>query len=143
MEFWEELPLNDIQETVYRSLSISDVFRLEMARYKLGFNKYEDWIKYLEHTPGIIDAVEIPINTIPTPSQYGQLVYHLRIQNIRDYFLKLVNECATYKLVDFKTIIWDGRLLESFCAKNKNKKLSAFADIEAGKCKHIISKKIY
>ena len=46
MEFWEKITLNDHQKHFYHSISPGEVFKLEMARYKLGFRKYEDWIKF-------------------------------------------------------------------------------------------------
>ena len=137
LKFWEDVNLNDKQKHLYRSLSIVDVFKLEMARYKLGINKYKDWIDFLKFTPAVIDAVEISYNVIPAPSEYGQLVFHLGSENIKNYFLERVKECISYKLIDCKIITWDGRFLESYCAKNENKTLKAFADPEAGKYKHV------
>ena len=137
LEFWDKLPLNSIQKKLYRKLSMADVFKLEMARYKRGITKYKDWINELEDVLGLIDAVQISSRDIPSPSQYGQLVYNLGSKNIRNYFLELVAECVKYKLIDCKIMIWDGRFLESNCSKNKNKKLNAFSDHEAGKYKHV------
>ncbi|MHA1381899.1 MAG: transposase [Candidatus Helarchaeota archaeon] len=137
MNFWENINLNRSQKQLYRTVSMEKVFKLEMARYKLGFHKYKDWIKYLNHTPVILDAVDVPINKIPSFSIYGKLVHHLGSENVEKYFLELVEECLKFKLIDFKIIIWDGRSLESFYAKNPNKKLEAFSDHSAGMYKHV------
>ena len=137
LDFWDTLPLNSIQKKLYRTLSMADVFKLEIARYKRGIKTFEEWIDDLEHVPGLIDAVQIYPRDIPSPNQYGQLVHHLGSNNIKNYFLELVAECMRYKLIDCKIIIWDGRFLESNCSKNKNKKLKAFSDHEAGKYKHV------
>ncbi len=137
LKFWDELPLTAFQERLYQDLSMADVFRLEMARYKRGVWRFERWIDALRYTPGLIDAVGIPPESIPDPGHYGQQVYHLGSRNIQDYSFTLVQEGIRYKVIDCKIIIWDGRFLESNCAKNKNKTLKAFADAEAGKYKHV------
>ena len=137
LTFWEILPLTPKQRRLYRKLSMAEVFKLEIARYKRGITTYETWIDTLRYTPGLLHAVQIDPENIPTPSEYGQLVSHLGSAAIKQYFLKLVQECTTYRLIDGKILIWDGRFLESYCAKNKNKKLQAFSDQDAGKYKHI------
>ena len=108
-----------------------------MARYKWGIAKYDRWLELLAHTPTILEALGIAWDHLPTGSHYGQLVAHLGSANIRAYFLSLVQECLALRLIDGKIIIWDGRFLESACAKNANKHLHRVADAEAGKYKHI------
>ncbi|TFF89173.1 MAG: hypothetical protein EU549_01535 [Promethearchaeota archaeon] len=137
MDFWSFIPKSRRKKSMYKKLSMIDVFKLEMARYKRGVKYYKEWIDQLNNIPGLIDAVQIPTNDIPDPSQYGKLVHNLGSENIRNYFYTLVNECMKYNLIDCKVIIWDGRFLESYCSKNKNKELKAFSDSEAGKYKHI------
>lgn len=137
MTFWENLPLTPAQQALYRVLSAADVFKLEMARYKRGVERFKDWIDDLNYIPGLIDAVGILPENIPDPGEYGQLVHHLGSKNINGYFLDRVQECIRYRLIDCKMVIWDGRFLGSNCAKNKNKKLKAFSDPEAGKYKHV------
>jgi len=137
LTFWEIIPLTPKQRSLYRKLSMAEVFKLEIARYKRGITTYEAWIDTLRHTPGLLHAVQIDPETIPTSSEYGQLVSHLGSVPIKQYFLELVQECITYRLIDGKILIWDGRFLESFCAKNKNKQLQAFSDQDAGKYTHI------
>ncbi|MHA1360086.1 MAG: transposase [Candidatus Helarchaeota archaeon] len=110
LTFWEALPLTPKQRRLYRKLSMAEVFKLEIARYKRGITTYETWIDTLRYTPGLLHAVQIDPE---------------------------VQECMTYRLIDGKILIWDGRFLESYCAKNKNKKLQAFSDQDAGKYKHI------
>lgn len=137
MRFWDKIPQTRFQKSLYNKLSMSDIFKLEMARYKRGIKYYVDWIDDLNNTPGLIDAVQISPESIPNASQYGTLVHNLGCENIRNYFFSLVDECIKYNLIDCKTIIWDGRFLESYCSKNKNDKLNAFSDKEAGIYKHI------
>jgi len=137
LDFWENLLLNSTQSSLYTDISIADVFKLEMARYKRGVSSYTKWIDDLKHIPGLIDAVQINPKRIPDESRYGKLVHNLGSNNIRNYFFELVKECAGYNLIDYQIIIWDGRFLRSFCANNENKKLKAFSDRDAGKYKHI------
>lgn len=137
LTFWETLHLTPKQKRLYRKLSRAEVFKLEIARYKRGITTYETWIDALRYTPGLLHAVQIDPEHIPTPSEYSQLVSHLGSTAVKQYFLELVQECMTYRLIDGKILIWDGRFLESYCAKNKNKKLQAFSDQDAGKYKHI------
>jgi hypothetical protein len=141
MDFWNNIPQNRVQESLYKNLSMADVFKLEMARYKRGVKYYMDWVDKLNTVPGLIDAVQIPIEYIPNSSQYGRLVHNLGAQNIENYFYQLVEECIKYNLIDCKLIIWDGRFVESYCSKNKNKKLKAFSDKEAGMYKHVFKYK--
>ena len=135
--FWDSLPGSPEQEPLYDTISAADVFKVEMARYKWGIAKYDRWLELLAHTPAILEAIGIAWDHIPTGSHYGQLVAHLSSANIRAYFLSLVQECLALRLIDGKIIIWDGRFLESACAKNANKHLHRVADAEAGKYKHI------
>ena len=135
--FWETHPLTPKQSLLYRKISMAEIFKLEIARYKRGVMTYGNWIDTLRHTPGLLHAVHLDLGNIPTPSEYGKLVSHLGSATIKQYFHELVQECMTYRLIDGKVIIWDGRFLESYCAKNKNKQLRAFSDRDAGKYKHI------
>jgi len=135
--FWDSLAELSEQDALYSDISRADIFKVEMARYKLGIMKYERWLELLMHTPAILEAVGIAWDHMPTSSQYGQLVAHLGSGNIRTYFFQLVQECLALRLIDGKIIIWDGRFLESACSKNANKHLHRVADAEAGKYKHI------
>ena len=135
--FWDFLPGSLVQDALYRTISAADVFKVEMARYKWGITKYDRWIELLTHIPAILEAVGIAWDHMPTGSQYGQLVAHLGRENIQAYFFRLVQECLSLRLIDCKIIIWDGRFLESNCAKNANTHLHRVADAEAGKYKHI------
>ena len=135
--FWDSLAGSPEQDALYSLIPRADIFRVEMARYKLGITKYERWLELLTHTPAILEAIGIAWDHMPTSSQYGQLVAHLGSVNIRTYFFQLVQECLALRLIDGKIIIWDGRFLESACAKNANKQLHRVADAEAGKYKHI------
>jgi len=135
--FWETLPLTPKQRLLYRKISMAEIFKLEIARYKRGVTTYRTWIDTLRHTPGLLHALQLDPRNIPTPSEYGKLVSHLGSATIKQYFHELVQECMTYRLIDGKVLIWDGRFLESYCAKNKNKQLRAFSDRDAGKYKHI------
>lgn len=135
--FWESLPESSAQNPIYDNIAAADVFKAEMARYKWGITKYDRWLDLLAHIPAILEAMGITWDHLPTGSQYGQLVAHLDSANIRTYFSSLVQECLALRLIDDKIIIWDGRFLESACAKNANKRLHRVADAEAGKYKHI------
>ncbi|TFF89397.1 MAG: hypothetical protein EU549_00740 [Promethearchaeota archaeon] len=128
MDFCDNIPQNRVQKSLYKNFSMAAVFKLEMARYKRGVKYYKDWVDELNNVPGLIDAVQVSIDYIPDSSQYGRLVHNLGSQNIKNFFYQLIEECIKYKLIDCKLIIWDGRFIESYCSKNKNKKLKAFSD---------------
>jgi hypothetical protein len=135
--FWETLALTPKQKRLYRKISQAEIFKLEIARYKRGVTTYGAWIDTLRHTPSLLHAIQLDARNIPNPSEYGKLVSYLGSATIKQYFHELVQECMTYRLIDGKVLIWDGRFLESYCAKNKNKQLGAFSDPDAGKYKHI------
>lgn len=135
--FWENLPYIMKQDQIFGPISATEVFKSEIIRYKWGIARYDLWIRLLKHIPELMEAAGIFWDHIPTASQYGQLVTQLGSINIQTYFLGLVQECLTLRLIDGKIIIWDGRFLESDCAKNENKRLQRLADREAGKYKHI------
>lgn len=135
--FWDEVKLNTKQKQLFQQFSMKDILKLELARYKCGILTYQQWLDLLQFSYPLFNSCELNQERVPSLNQYGKLVAQLGSANLVNYFQTLVQECINFNLVDFKVGIWDGRFLESYCAKNPNKRLQRFSDLEAGSYKHI------
>ena len=135
--FWDEVKLTTKQKQLFQQFSMKDILKLELGRYKCGILTYRQWLDSLQFSYPLFNSCELDQERVPSLNQYGKLVAQLGSINLVNYFQTLVQECINFNLVDFKVGIWDGRFLESYCAKNPNKRLQRFSDLEAGSYKHI------
>lgn len=139
--FWDELKLSAKLNRIFTPFSMKDVLKLELARYKCGVQAPSQWLWLLRSSYPVFAACELDHERVPETDHYNKLVAQLGTKNLQNFFHQLVQECIAYNLIDFNIGIWDGRFLESYCAKNKNKQLERFSDQDAGLYKHI--KKFY
>ncbi|MHA1381985.1 MAG: hypothetical protein ACTSRG_26740, partial [Candidatus Helarchaeota archaeon] len=120
--FWNGLELSRKQEEVFGRFFIGDLVKLEIGRCKLGYMKFDEWVRELESNPNLISSFNLENERIPDVRNYGRLVTNIRSDNLRASHGLLVKEFEKYGLVDYQVGVWDGRFFMSNCGERKQEK---------------------
>ena len=125
------------QERTFGSFQPVDILKLEIARCKLGYDRYGSWMRYLDTTaPIMVHELQLECNTLPAVKHYSAMVAALGSSNLFSYFQYLVEQEIRFGLVDLKLGIWDARFVGSNCSGTTNKANGKLYDPDAGKRLH-------
>lgn len=111
--------------------ALNNVFKLEIARCKLGYSNLESFIRDYNQNHALRKELKIQSREKITLSSYRR-----NLKMIYPYLDKvaetLIQECRDLKLIGDKIWIWDRRFFKCNCSGLKNKKTGALSDIDAG-----------
>lgn len=111
--------------------ALNNVFKLEIARCKLGYSNFESFIRDYNQNQALRRELKIKSGEKITLSSYRR---NLKI--IYPYLDKfaetLKQECRNIKLIGDKIWIWDRRFFECNCSGLKKKETGALSDPDAG-----------
>jgi len=133
-QFWEQLALTPEQEALFGNFCIGDLVKLEIGRCKLGYTKYNNWVKELAVNLDLRDSFGLQNDRLPDPKNYGRLITAIGAVNLRAFHALLVEEFERYGLVDYQIGIWDGRFFKSNCSGQKSPQTHILSDPDCGKC---------
>jgi len=113
------------------ALAFNNVFKLELARCKLGYSNLESFIRDYNQNQGLGKELKINSGEKITLSSFRR-----NLKMIYPYLDKfaemLIQECRDLKLIGDKIWIWDRRFFKCNCSGLKKKETGALSDPDAG-----------
>jgi len=113
------------------TLAFNNVFKLEIARCKLGYSNFESFIRDYNQNQALRKELKIKSGEKITLSSYRR-----NLKMIYPYLDKfgetLIQECRSLKLIGDKIWIWDRRFFECNCSGLKKKETGMLSDPDAG-----------
>ncbi len=112
-------------------LNFNNIFKLEVARCKLGIAHFAHWIDEFNYNESLRAELGIHSKHKLTVSSYQR---NLKIvsQGLNGYAEILKQECRDLNLIGDKIWIWDRRFFECNCNGIKDKETGKLSDPEAG-----------
>lgn len=112
-------------------LSFNNIFKLEVARCKLGRAQFTSWIDEINYNDSLRAELGIQSRHKLTVRSYMR---NLKIVGIglNEYAEKLKQECRELNLIGDKIWIWDRRFFECNCNGIKDKETGKLSDPDAG-----------
>jgi hypothetical protein len=111
--------------------ALNNVFKLEIARCKLGYSNFESFIRDYNQNQALRKELKIKNGEKITLSSYRR-----NLKMIYPYLDKfaemLIQECRNLKLIGDKVWIWDRRFFKCNCSGLKKKEKEALSDPDAG-----------
>jgi hypothetical protein len=111
--------------------SLNNVFKLELARCKLGYSNFESFIREYNQNQALRKELKINSREKITLSSYRR-----NLKMIYPYLDKfaetLIQECRDLKLIGDKIWIWDRRFFKCNCNGLKKKETGKLSDPDAG-----------
>ena len=111
--------------------ALNNVFKLEMARCKLGYSNFESFIRDCNQNQALRKELKINSGEKITLSSYRR-----NLKMIYPYLDKfaetLIQECRDLKLIGDKIWIWDRRFFKCNCSGLKKKETGTLSDPDAG-----------
>lgn len=112
-------------------LAFNNVFKLEIARCKLGYSNFESFIRDYNQNQALRKELKIKSEEEITLSSYRR-----NLKMIYPYLDKfaetLIQECRNLKLIGDKIWIWDRRFFKCNCSGLKKKETGMLSDPDAG-----------
>jgi hypothetical protein len=112
------------------ALSLNNIFKLEIARCKLGYSNFESFIRDYNQNQALRKELKIRSGKITLSS------YRRNLKMIYPYLDKfaetLIQECRNLKLIGDKIWIWDRRFFECNCSGLRKKETGMLSDPDAG-----------
>lgn len=113
-----------------------DIIRLELARIRLGFEKLDQYLDFLECWGELRVECGIVDKNVPSQSHYINCLNGIGSQTVQEFFHRLRLECEYYNLYDSKIDIWDGRFLNSYSTGQNRPKSGYPSDPDVGAYVH-------
>jgi hypothetical protein len=112
-------------------LNFNNIFKLEVARCKLGIAHFTSWIDEFNYNESLRTELGINSKHKLTLSSYQR---NLKIvsQSLNGFAERLKQECRDLNLIGDKIWIWDRRFFECNCNGIKDRKTGKLSDPEAG-----------
>ena len=112
-------------------LNFNNIFKLEVARCKLGIAHFNYWIDEFNYNESLRAELGIESKNKLTVSSYER---NLKIvsQSLNGYAEILKQECRDLNLIGDRIWIWDRRFFECNCNGIKNKETGKLSDPDAG-----------
>ena len=112
-------------------LNFNNIFKLEVARCKLGRAQFKSWIDEFNHNESLRVELGIQSRHKLTVRSYTR---NLKIvsEGLNEYAERLKQECRELNLIGDKIWIWDRRFFECNCNGVKDKETGKLSDPEAG-----------
>jgi hypothetical protein len=114
-----------------KTSSLNNVFKLELARCKLGYSNFESFIREYNQNQALRKELKINIREKIALSSYRR-----NLEKIYPYLDKfaetLIQECRDLKLIGDKIWIWDRRFFKCNCSGLKKKETGELSDPDAG-----------
>jgi len=111
--------------------AFTNVFKLEIARCKLGYSNFESFIREYNQNQALRKELKINSREKITLSSYRRNLK--MIYPYLDKFAeKLIQECRNLKLISDKIWIWDRRFFACNCSGLKKKETDTLSDPDAG-----------
>jgi hypothetical protein len=111
--------------------AFNNVFKLEIARCKLGYSNFESFIRDYNQNQALRNDLQIKSGEKITLSSYRR-----NLKMIYPYLDKfaetLIQECRNLKLIGDKIWIWDRRFFKCNCSGMKKKETGMLSDPDAG-----------
>jgi len=79
--FWNRLELSRKQEETSGHFFIGDLVKLEIGHCKLGYMKFNEWVRELEPNPNLIVSFNLENERIPDVHNYGRLMTNIGSDN--------------------------------------------------------------
>ena len=113
------------------ALAFNNVFKLEIARCKLGYSNFESFVRDYNQNQALRKELKINSGEKITLSSYRRNLK--MIYPYLDEFAEiLIQECRDLKLIGDKIWIWDRRFFKCNCSGLKKKETGALSDPDAG-----------
>ncbi|VVB88344.1 Uncharacterised protein [uncultured archaeon] len=112
-------------------LNLNNIFKLEVARCKLGRPHFNSWIDEINYNESLRAELGIKSNHELNERSYKR---NLRIVSLglKEYAQRILQECRDLNLIGDKIWIWDRRFFECNCSGVKDKKTGKLSDPNAG-----------
>ncbi len=112
-------------------LNFNNIFKLEVARCKLGRVHFTSWIDEFNYNESLRAELGIQSQHKLTVRSY---LRNLKIvgMGLNEYAERLKQECRELNLIGDKIWIWDRRFFECNCNGTKDKETGKFSDPDAG-----------
>jgi hypothetical protein len=111
--------------------SFNNVFKLEIARCKLGYSNFKSFIRDYNQNQALRKELKIKSGEKITLSSYRRNLK--MIYPYLDKFAEILKqECRNLKLISDKIWIWDRRFFECNCSGLKKKETGLLSDPDAG-----------
>jgi len=113
------------------SLNFNNIFKLEIARCKMGYSNFESFIREFNQNKALRKELKLENSDLITLSSYRRNLKYI-YPYLMEYAQLLIQECRNLNLIGDKIWIWDRRFFECSCSGLKNKKTGMFSDPDAG-----------
>jgi hypothetical protein len=111
--------------------SLHNVFKLELARCKLGYSNFESFVRDYNQNQALRKELKIKSGERISLSSYRRNLK--MIYPYLDTFAEtLIQECRNLNLIGDKIWIWDRRFFECNCSGLKKKETGKLSDPDAG-----------
>jgi len=115
----------------HESLNFNNIFKLEIARCKMGYSNFESFIREFNQNKALKKELKIKDNERITLSSYRRNLKYISPYLV-GYAKLLIQECRNLNLIGDKIWIWDRRFFECNCSGLKNKETGMLSDPDAG-----------
>ena len=112
-------------------LSLNNIFKLEVARCKLGRPHFNSWIDEINYNDSLRAELGIKSKLKLTERSYKRNIEIVSL-SLNGYADILKQECRDLNLIRDKLWIWDRRFFECNCSGIKDKETGKFSDPDAG-----------
>lgn len=113
------------------SLNLNNIFKLEVARCKLGRPNFNSWIDEINYNEALRAELGIQSKLKLTERSYKRNLKIVSL-SLNEYAEILKQECRELNLIRDLLWIWDRRFFECNCNGIKDKKTGKFSDPDAG-----------
>ncbi len=111
-------------------LSFNNIFKLEIARCKLGYEHFNAWIAEFNQNESLRQELGIQSKHLSMSSYQRNL--NIISSSLNEYAELLKQECRAFNLIGDKIWIWDRRFFECNCNGVKDKETGKLSDPDAG-----------
>jgi len=112
-------------------LNLNNIFKLEVARCKLGRPHFNSWIDEINYNESLRAELGIESKLKLNERSYKRNLEIVSL-SLNEYADILKQECRDLNLIRDMLWIWDRRFFECNCSGIKNKQTGKFSDPDAG-----------
>lgn len=130
-DFFTELQATMDYKPQIEALSLNNIFKLEIARCKLGIPNFESFIREYNQNKSLRKELRIASDEKITLSSYRRNLIAI-YPYLDSYAEILIQECRDLSLIGDKIWAWDRRFFECNCSGLKDKNTGTLSDPDAG-----------
>jgi hypothetical protein len=126
-----------------KGISLKNWFLQDIVIYALfsrqnGLQNYaelERWMSIIGRNP--LDTITRQPDRVPTAADMSFVLHDVGSVPFRTFFLQLVREAITLRVINPRVLIWDGQFIRASSNNNINKEKGTYNDPDAGYYRHI------